>query len=98
MAAMRQALEALGDESAVLDIQAWVEKQFGINIPKNMVSSYKSTILRRKPGFNGYHRPRLIGTTHLTGGVSIADVQLINDLIARIGAQRIHELVDVLGR
>ena len=32
------------------------------------------------------------------GGISIADVQIIKDLTSRIGAAKIHELVDVLSR
>jgi hypothetical protein len=98
MEAMRQALAALGDDASVMDIQPWVLQAYGINIPKNMISSYKSTILRQKAGYSGLLRPRLTGDGNITGGISIADVQIIKDLTLRIGAQKIHELVDVLSR
>lgn len=100
MAAMRQALDTLGNSASVQQIQDWVAHELHLHIPKNMVSSYKSSILRKKANHSGYFRarPAIANAEALGSGISIADVQLIKDLTARIGADRIHELVDVLSR
>lgn len=100
MEAMRRALDKLGDTAAPQQIQDWVNQELKMHIPKNMVSSYKSAILRKKAGISAFMRPRPAVTSGSTlgGGISIADVQIIKDLTTRIGAAKIHELVDVLSR
>ena len=100
MEAMRRALDQLGDAASPQQIQDWVAHELKMHIPKNMVSSYKSAILRKNAGISAFMRPRPAVTTgnSLGGGISIADVQIIKDLTSRIGAAKIHELVDVLSR
>src|SRR5207245_8883500 len=100
MEAMRRALDKLGDAASPQQIQDWVAQELQMHIPKNMVSSYKSAILRKKAGISAFMRPRpaMASANTLGGGISIADVQIIKDLTTRIRAAKLHELVDVLSR
>ena len=66
--AMRQALARLGDTATPQQIQEWIEQELKMHIPKNMVSAYKSTILRRNSGISAFMRPRPAGSANNLGG------------------------------
>ena len=98
MEAVRRALAALGPTARPPEIGAYVREQFGLVIPPNHISSYKSTLTRkaRKPG-----RPRATanGSGRHNGGpdsLSLKDLRAIKELANRIGVARFRELVEVL--
>src|SRR5688500_12227883 len=93
MSLVREALEQLGGEAKPKDIFDHVKSRHGVEIPPPMISSYKSTILGKGAGRSSAGRGR--------GGdvnVSLTDVEQVQKLIDRVGANQLQQLIRVLAK
>jgi hypothetical protein len=110
MEAMRLALQALGGKRAKpRQLQAWLLDKYNIDMPADLISNYKSSILK-KGGIKGKGgRPRkvhaeeaatpaiVVVTPPRRVTVSIEDVRILKELADRIGADQVVELVGMVG-
>jgi len=95
-------------ERGSLEIQAYVESEFGIDMNTNVISAYKSMLKAKKPaakaakaatapaanGAKAAHAP----ASKPAGGISMDDIRAIKEMADRIGANKVKELADVLGK
>lgn len=96
MKMVEAALDSLGLESGPSEIGPWVEKTYGKEIGKQMISSYASQIRKKKRGGKS-------GTLKLpaAGGnamVGVKDLAVLRDLIDRVGSSEVQTLVKVLSK
>jgi hypothetical protein len=98
MDAVRQALEELGKKAKPPQIQTFIREHFGITMPPNHISSYKSSLLKKKRGRRrGRGRPAEgQPAAHPADGLTLRDLRAIKEMSDRIGAQRFRELVELL--
>ena len=100
---VREALAALGNDAPNQRIQEWIETERGVStIPLEHISNIKSTILRNSresagkaaeaKGSNGASER---GSVTPSAKLSLQDVQMIRELIDRIGRAGVHEVVDL---
>jgi hypothetical protein len=88
------ALSALGDTAAPGDIQPWIQTKFNVEIDRQMISSYASTIRKKKRTAAGESGKVAVGG----GSLGVKDVTLLKDLIDRLGAAELTGLIKVLAK
>lgn len=94
--AVRQALAALGAGAKPLEIRDHIKKELGTSIAPALISNYKSLLSREATGQSRLFRAPARGAT--PGELSLEDIRVVKELAAKIGPERIHELVDVITR
>jgi hypothetical protein len=107
MLAMKLALKANGRKAKPKKLQEWLHKEYGLEMTTNLISNYKSHILKRrgKPG-----RPpksaaeKAASAAAATAAsaepvrrhaISVTDVQTVKDLAQRIGADQVKQLAEM---
>jgi hypothetical protein len=95
MEGMRRAMAELGNDAAPMELQKFLKDELGIAMPTSLISNYKSTIkssgrsaLIRKPGAA---KPR-------ADGITVEDIRTVKEVIDKLGAEKVRELADVLGK
>jgi hypothetical protein len=99
MEAVRRALGALGGNAKPTALHSHILREFKLDISTNMISSYKSTILKSS-GSTGKKRGRkpkseTMAVTTMSNGV-IDDLRTLKELVTRLGAGGVRELLDLL--
>jgi hypothetical protein len=103
MEGVRRAMATLGNHASTEDIQNYLKDHFNIEMKRKMVSDYRASINKKaKTKRKGRAKPRarietapVARTSSLPAGVSIDDLKTIKDLTNRLGADKVHELVDL---
>jgi len=104
MDAVRQALNSLGRDAKPPALDSYIREHFGMSIPHNMISSYKSQ-LRSKKGGKGGRRGRppasesaktMNAVAEERQRVSFKDLQEVKNLAGRLGIAKLQKLVEVL--
>jgi hypothetical protein len=85
---VRAALEEIGDAKPQ-EMQAHIKSKFGVELPPNIISNYKSQI-KRKTGMGGPGRGR-------RAGLQVEDFETIRGLVRRLGSEQVKRLVEVVG-
>ncbi|HUR54151.1 MAG TPA: hypothetical protein VMZ71_08470 [Gemmataceae bacterium] len=99
MGMVREALEALGYDAKPAKIDEYIKEKHNYEVPKAIISSYKS-LLKNKKGKGGGGgakrgpKPRAAGGG---AGIQLADLATVRGLVSRLGAAQVKQLVDVLG-
>ena len=88
------AIDTLGIESSPSDIQPWVASQYGTEIDKQMISSYASTIRKKRRGDVGGNGLSLSAD----GGLGSRDLAMLQELIRKVGASELQNYIKVLSR
>jgi hypothetical protein len=99
MDAVRKALASLGYGAKPPALDDFIRKNYGLEIPHNMISSYKSQLKAARKGGKGRRGrpPAANGVSKDVGGnVSLKDLQEIKTLAGRLGISKLRKLVDVL--
>jgi hypothetical protein len=105
MDAVRQALNSLGRDAKPPAIDEFCQREFGMSIAHNMISSYKSQLnAKKKKGKGRVGRPPSAGTAGGEEGqvaeerqrVSFKDLDEVKSLAGRLGIAKLRKLVDVL--
>ena len=94
MQMVETAIDTLGLESSPSDIQPWVVSQYGTEIDRQMISSYASTIRKKRRGDAG-------SNGHLSaadGGLGSRDLAMLQELIRKVGASELQNYIKVLSR
>jgi len=103
-AAVKQALTDLGNDAMPVQIREHIRKKFGLVMDTNLISNYKSTLKREagkkaaapQPKGRSVASPaKKIGAA---GGISLDDIRAVKQLVARLGADRLRELAEVLSK
>jgi hypothetical protein len=96
MDSVRKALDDLGVKAKPRHIQVWLRENLDLEMDTGMISSYKSSILRKQAGASG-KQPVRRGPAVLQG-FSLPDIEAVKALADRIGAEQLRQLIDVLAR
>jgi hypothetical protein len=99
MEAVRRALSSLGRDAKPTALHNHILSQFNLDIQPNMISSYKSTILKgSKGGKKRGRKPKnnSIPSHAPSGGNIIKDLKTLKELTTRLGAGRVREYLDLL--
>jgi hypothetical protein len=100
MEAMRRILAEFGDDMKPLQIQEQLKTKYGIDMAPTVISSYKTTLAKKKKGKRGPGRPAKPTATNgiIAGGLTVTDIQAVKVLVKKMGAENVRALVDVLGQ
>jgi hypothetical protein len=90
MGMVRTALQEMGGNPKPMEMQAHIKNKFGVELPANIISNYKSQI-KRKNGGGGPGRGRR------AGGLRVEDFEVIRGLVKRLGADQVKRWVDAVG-
>jgi hypothetical protein len=107
--AVKRSLAELGNDAKPGDLQAHVKKTFGLDMSPNHVSNCKSLLLGK--GRRGKRRSRKVKpavqetvaqlaavAVTVRGGITLDDVRAVKELSGRLGADRMLELVKLVGQ
>jgi hypothetical protein len=89
MGMVRVALQEMGGDPKPLEMQTVIKNKFGVELPANIISNYKSQI-KRKNGGGGPGRGR-------RGGLQVEDIEIIRGLVRRLGADQVKRIAEVVG-
>ncbi len=95
MDAMRHAVAELGYEVMPGDYQKLIKSKFGIDMSTDMISSYKSSLRKEAPKKSALIRTVRAGAT---GGITLEDIKAVKALADKIGAEKVKQLAEVLGK
>ena len=100
MDAVRSALKKLGRKAKPQDIQSFIKSEFNVDMEPTLISNYKSHLLRkaRKRRLKMHRQAAAAAPPPATGGFSLGDIQAVRQVIEQIGADKVQELVAVLGK
>jgi hypothetical protein len=111
MAAVREVIKAHGKDTMPLEIVKFVKDEHGVTMSPDMASTYKSTALKQlglggarakrgpKPGRKRGPKPTANGAktaARVGGGITVSDIRAVKELAARIGADKVRQLAEVL--
>jgi hypothetical protein len=94
MEAVRRSMNELGYDTETQKLHEHILSRYGKNLNNNKISAYKSG-LRRKAGMTKSRGKGRHAAVHVSA-LRIEDVQSIKELVSRLGAGRVRELIDVL--
>jgi len=110
---VRQALAELGKGAKPLQIRAFVKDRFGAELNTNLISDYKKTLAGKRTRKKKGAAPRAGGQPEPPAaappaqarapaaarpGISLDDVRLVKELVARLGPGQLRGLIDLLAR
>lgn len=103
-AAVRRALKKLGTDATPERIQRFIRRGLKVEMPKTLISQYKSVILRKQAGAGTQeeYEPRPTRRTWpivngtVRGAAGVEDVRTVKALVGRLGAEAVRELIDIL--
>jgi hypothetical protein len=108
MEGVRRTLRELGNNAMPLQIQDHLKRHFGIDMTVAHISNYKSEILSKKKGKRKGARksaaktpaPSAPASAPAKGAaaINLEDIQITKALVARVGADQLRSLVDLLAR
>lgn len=83
------ALAEKGWDASPLDLQAAIKEKFGVEMPTNYISNYKSQLKSAgaKPKGKPGRKPK--------AGVQFSDLQEVQGLVTRLGAVQVKKLIEV---
>jgi hypothetical protein len=107
--AVRQALSTLGKDASRADIQKFVKDKHGYQMTPDQISTYKWEIQRKKGHTKkavavqpAAKKPEPKSPTPApapkSNGISLEDIETVKDLVERVGADTLRQLIGVLAR
>jgi hypothetical protein len=102
MEAVRRILMDHGKDSMPVEIQGYLQKQFGIKMDTGTISNYKSTILmeRKKHGPPKAMKAWLpkAASAEPTDEITMSDIEAVKKLVDSMGAEKVRALAQVLAK
>jgi len=89
-AMVQAALEHCGWDSKPAEMQKYIIDTYTVELAPNIISNYKSQIKREGASTGGTR-------TRGTGGLQVNDIKAVRELVSRLGAHQVKEIVDVVG-
>lgn len=107
--AVKEALADLGNGAMPMTIQKHIQEKHGLVLDPNLISNYKSTLLKQSGGKKaggkrkGNAAPAKAasasnGGRSTAGGIDLDDIRTVKQLLDRMGADKLKELAQVLGK
>ncbi len=100
--AIKRALRRLGWDAKPGELQTWVWKHYRMEMDKSYISTIKSILSRQERAKEGSQpvsipMPALIEDVPVNDpeSVTIAELKLVKDLVARIGLKRFRDLAEL---
>ena len=88
MGMVRIALQEMGGDPKPLEMQTVIKGKYGVELPANIISNYKSQIKRKNGGGVGRGR---------RGGLQVEDIEAIRSLVRRLGAEQVKRIAEAVG-
>jgi hypothetical protein len=108
MEAVRRALKAMGRDAKPAAMQPFIKREFGVEMSTDHISTYKGSILKaagktkkaamKQPTAAAAVTPKAEVKPVAVGGVSLHDLQVVKDLVGRVGANALRALIDLFAR
>jgi hypothetical protein len=106
MEGVRRTLVSLGPGATPTAIREHLKREYKIEMTNEHISNYKNTILREQ---KAAAKPAPAPTAAVpaapaeaprpaVAGLTLEDVRAAKELVARVGAEQLKALIDVLGR
>src|SRR5262245_2603303 len=97
--AVRQAISALGRDAKPLRIQEFVKSNFHLDVNSQLISNYKP-IVAKQLARRGGRRGRKAGAAApaALSGISLADIRAVKAVVDHVGADKVRQLAEVLGK
>jgi hypothetical protein len=89
MGMVRAAMQEMGGDPKPLEMQAHIKSKFGVELPANIISNYKSQIKRKGGAAPGARGRR--------AGLQVEDVETVRNLVKRLGSEQVRRIVEVVG-
>jgi hypothetical protein len=110
MQLVRDVVSERGKDIMPLEIVKIAKEKHGVTMSPDMASTYKSSVLKqlgmapggktkpgRKPGRKpGPQAAAVTNGSRTSGGISLNDIRAVKELAARIGADKVRQLAEVL--
>jgi hypothetical protein len=87
-AMVEAALKEKGSDAGPSELQAAIKATFGVELPNNVISNYKSVIKRE-----GGKTPA--GKRGRKGGPEFKDLEAVRGLVTKLGAEQVKKLVEM---
>jgi hypothetical protein len=91
MKAVAEALDALGGDPGPKELMEQIKETHGVDLKYPLVASYKSQIIKKRGGGRAATR-----SSSLTGTMDIKDIQVIRDLLNRLGEPKLQSFIRAL--
>ena len=88
-AMVQAALDDKGWKVGPQELQAFIKDQYDTELATNIISNYKS-VIKRETGKGGAKTG-----ARKSGGAQFSDLQAVQSLVNRLGADQVKKLVDV---
>ncbi len=102
--AVIRALRTLGPEAKPKEIQEFALDEFGVDMPTSLISNYKSILGKRLAGESRLVRkpkdaaPPAVSKPRAAGGITLADLEAIKALVARVGSDQVAAVAQLLAK
>jgi hypothetical protein len=105
--AVRQALSKLGKDASRAEIQKFVKDNYRFEMTLDHISNCKGEIRKEKSHAKkavtkqpavGKREPKHSATRSQASGISLTDIETVKDLVERVGAESLRQLIGVLAR
>jgi hypothetical protein len=91
-AMVQAALDHCGSDAKPSEMKDFIMEKFSTDLAPNIISNYKSQIKRE-----GHLPGASSGRSRKGGSLNVEDCKVVRDLVLRLGAQQVKQLVDVVG-
>ena len=98
MEGVRRALAELGTEAGNKDIQAFLNSRFGIEMDTAMISNYKSSLKAAGKIAVDPKPVEPVADAASSNGITLDDIRAVKEVIDKVGAEKVRQLTEVLGR
>jgi hypothetical protein len=107
MEVMRRAIAKKGGEAKPLELQAYIKSKFGIEMSTDLISTYKTTVLKAIAKKNAIPAiptadaepdatPATKAPANSRGGFSLSELEAVKALADKIGATKVQQLATAL--
>jgi hypothetical protein len=95
------ALRRLGNDAKPKRIQGYLKKRYGLEMSADMLSNYKSSILKKAGDSRVVTQTQAVADApaekvRASGGISVDEIRAVKEVADRLGAGKVRQLVDVL--
>jgi len=108
MEAVRQAIARLGWDAKPKQIQKRIKRRFGVEMTADHISTYKGHLAKKAGRTKSRPAPVAASAARQTapaaptpavaGGIPLADILAVKELVGRLGAGLLHALIDAFAR
>jgi hypothetical protein len=96
MEAMRRAIGEIGRDCKPADYQVFIKSKFGLEMSADMISNYKSTLLKDGATKSTVQTPQ--AQAKPAGGFKLDELAAVKALSDKIGAEKVLQLAQVLAK